>query len=145
MDRLFVRTAEKRDIPSLKILSEELGYPSSEKQVASRLERIIASPNDIIYVSTDGNDEVTGWIHVFMALRLESDPFAEIGGLVVKKEFRKNGIGKELVKAAEKWSLGKGINKIRVRSRTSRTDTRRFYERESYKVTKEQNVFQKDL
>jgi len=68
--------------------------------VTSRLNKILSSASDTIFVSVE-DKTITGWIHVFAALRLESDSFAEICGLVVKEEFRNKGIGKELVKASE--------------------------------------------
>lgn len=145
MYKISIRPFERKDIKIIQQLTEELGYSSTVEQITERFQKLEESESNAILVSVDEKSNVTGWIHVFGSLRLESDPFAEIGGLVVSPEFRNRGIGKTLVNAAEKWAWGNGYKSIRVRSRTARTDARRFYERENYIITKEQNVFEKKL
>jgi GNAT superfamily N-acetyltransferase len=144
LENIIIRTAEKHDLSELTALCEELGYPSQIQDVKKRLAKIQDSHFDIILVAVE-NGIVIGWIHVFIALRLESDHFAEIGGLVVSSEQRGRGVGKILVSEAEKWAKENGSATIRVRSRTSRKKSREFYEREGYIVIKEQNVFEKSL
>ena len=144
MNNTLIRPAGLDDISELSALCEELGYPSLNQKVKKRLEKIQNSRSDIILVAVE-KGIVIGWIHVFIALRLESDPFAEIGGLVVSSKQRGRGVGKILVNEAEKWAKENGSATIRVRSRTSRMKTRQFYEKEGYIVIKEQNVFEKSL
>ena len=144
MEKITIRNAELNDLPELINLCTELGYPSNDDQINQRLQKLLKSPSDVVYVAVK-KTEVIGWIHVFTSLRLESDPFAEIGGLVVSSEHRNKGIGRMLVNAADKWAIEKGFSKIRVRSRIERTDTSRFYERAGYVVKKSQNVFEKEL
>lgn len=145
MNKFSIRPAEIGDISDITFLCDELGYPSAEDQVSERLLSLLKSHNDSVLVSLDVEGNITGWIHVFIALRLESDSFAEIGGLVVKSTTRGKGYGKMLVAAAEQWAEKNGVTKIRVRSRIERKDTKLFYEREGYKIKKEQNVFEKKL
>jgi GNAT superfamily N-acetyltransferase len=144
MLNLKIRRAQIDDLPELTNLCIELGYPSAIGEVKKRLEKITNSHSDVIFVAVE-KGMVIGWIHVFSTLRLESDPFAEIGGLVVSSKQRGKGIGKILVSEAEKWAKENGSATIRVRSRTSRIKTRQFYEKEGYTVIKEQNVFEKSL
>jgi GNAT superfamily N-acetyltransferase len=144
MNNTLIRPAGLDDISELSALCEELGYPSQNQEVKKRLARIQDSRSDIILVAVE-KGIVIGWIHVFSALRLESDPFAEIGGLVVSSKQQGRGVGKILVSEAEKWAKKNGSATIRVRSRTSRIKTRQFYEKEGYIVIKEQNVFEKSL
>ncbi len=42
-------------------------------------------------VAEDKDKNVIGWIHVFIAVRIESETFAEIGGLVVNENIRGYG------------------------------------------------------
>ena len=144
MEKVTIRNAELDDISILTKLCTELGYPANDDQISNRLKRLLKSPSHTVLVAVE-KTELVGWIHIFISLRLESDPFAEIGGLVVSSKRRNKGIGKMLVNAAENWSLEKGFSKIRVRSRSERTDARRFYERDGYVVIKSQNVFEKGL
>ena len=144
MLNLNIRRAHIDDLSELNNLCIELGYNSVVGEVKNRLEKIQNSQSDIILVAVE-KEMVVGWIHVFRALRLESEPFAEIGGLVVSSKQRGKGVGKALVNEAEKWVKENGLINIRVRSRTSRKMTRQFYEREGYIAIKEQNVFEKSL
>ena len=144
MEKVIIRNVEISDISKLTTLCEELGYPANEDQVINRLNRILKSTSDIVYVAVE-NDMLVGWIHAFRSLRLETDSFAEIGGLVVSSEYRNKGIGKKLAEAAEKWAQKNGFSQIRVRSRVERNEAKRFYEREGYVVKKSQNVFEKKL
>jgi len=144
MEKVTIRNAELGDISILTKLCTQLGYPANDNQISNRLKRLLKSSSDVVIVAID-KTEVVGWIHVFISSRLESDPFAEIGGLVISSEHRNKGIGKMLVNAAEKWARERGLSKIRVRSRLERTDARRFYERDGYVVIKSQNVFEKGL
>ena len=144
MNNIFIRPTEIKDSIILTKLCTELGYPANDNQISNRLKKLLKSSSDSVIVAVE-KTEVVGWIHVFISLRLESDPFAEIGGLVISSEHRNKGIGKMLVNAAEKWTRERGLSKIRVRSRLERTDAHRFYERDGYVVIKSQNVFEKGL
>jgi len=84
-------------------------------------------------------------MHVFLAFRVESDPFAEIGGFVVTEQHRGRGIGRLLLVAAEDWAKNHGIKKLRVRTRSTRLDAQVFYERLGFSQTKEQPVLDKSI
>ena len=87
-ERIVVREAQAADAEVLTGLSAELGYPSSPQAVADRLERVLADGEQCVLVACLPDGAAVGWIHVFVALRIESDPFAEIGGFVVSEDFR---------------------------------------------------------
>jgi Acetyltransferase (GNAT) family. len=88
---------------------------------------------------------VIGWGHVGSRLLLESDPFAELLGLVVDARRRSGGVGARLVEEAERWAVARGHFTIRVRSNVIREDAHRFYFRSGYRLSKRQAVFTKDL
>ena len=89
--------------------------------------------------------ELVGWVHVFGAARVESDPFAELGGLVVTEGWRGRGVGAQLVAAAERWALENGYRTMRIRSRTERVDAHRFFNRLGYSSRKTQLVFERAM
>lgn len=140
-----IRHAVSEDSAALAELSAELGYPSSAEQTASRLVAILSSDEHLVLVAGLADGSVIGWVHVFLALRVESDPFAELGGFVVTEQYRGQGIGRSLLHAAEEWVAGRGIGKLRVRSRSTRREAHAFYERLGFSRTKEQLVLDKSM
>jgi GNAT superfamily N-acetyltransferase len=122
----------------------QLGYPTSAAQAARRAAGILdRTGNRILVAEADG--QVVGWIHVVESVTLESDPAAEIAGLVVDEPFRGAGVGARLVAEAEAWAAGQGYGRMRVRSNVKRNRARRFYDRAGFTVTKRQRNFEKPL
>ena len=144
-DQIHIRVAEIADVPIITTLSGQLGYESSDLQTEKRLKTLIKAKENAVFVATQSTSEVIGWIHVFITHRVESDSFGEIGGLVVSKNFRGQGIGKKLLFAAQEWLRQNEIGKIRVRSRTERKKGHKFYFKMGFLKEKEQVVFGKDI
>ncbi len=145
MDKLQfeIRHAEIEDAQSIAFLSDQLGYQSSLVQTAKRLKNILKSKEHAIFIADHINGQIVGWIHVFSTLRVESDSFCEIGGLIVAESSRGQGIGSKLLLAAQQWTEQRGINTLRVRSRIERTNAKQFYLNMGFSVSKEQLVFEK--
>jgi len=139
-----IRKAEESDFKIIDRLSNELGYKKQTKDmVDTRLKSILKSPVDNLFVYED-LDKVKGWIHVFIANRVASESFVEIGGLVVDSTARREGIGKSLVEFATQWARNNNYE-IRVRCNTQREETHVFYEALSFVNKKTQTVFQIDF
>ena len=62
-------------------------------------------------------------------------PVGRISMMVVEEGLRSQGIGAELVRAAEAWLKQQGCGMIEVTSNVKRTDAHRFYERLGYERT----------
>ncbi len=140
------RQAQPADLPALTELAGELGYPSSEAEIGERLRLLLAHPElHAVFVAEDEAGAPAAWIHVFAAHRLESDPFAEIGGLVVGEASRGGGLGETLVRRAEEWAREHGLSHLRVRSNVVREHAHRFYERLGFERLKSQVVLAKPL
>jgi GNAT superfamily N-acetyltransferase len=147
MEGVSVRRAIGTDAGELARLSGELGYPSSPEEIGRRLEAFAGRDDHAVLVAvlpgSVGSSErgaIVGWLHVFVAERLESPLFAEIGGLVVDDERRGQGIGKRLAREARTWAESRGCSKLRVRSREERGAAHRFYESLGFRRTKTQAV-----
>jgi GNAT superfamily N-acetyltransferase len=139
-----IRAATRRDATAIARLATQLGYPTGPEACAERLVEIRRRADDAVLVAEVGG-RVVGWVHVFGARRVESEPFAELGGLVVDEAERGRGIGGWLVEAAEGWAREHGFATIRVRSNVVREDALRFYDRRRYVRSKTQAVFTKRL
>jgi GNAT superfamily N-acetyltransferase len=132
------------DAPVVADLARQLGYPSDVADVARRLDEVIGREDHAAWAA-EVEGEVVGWIHALRAVRVESDPFVEIGGLVVGVAHRGSGIGGRLVGQVEAWTRDLGISLLRVRTRTTREDAPRFYARHGFRETKQQRVLDKEL
>jgi GNAT superfamily N-acetyltransferase len=137
-----LRPAAPGDVQALAGLATQLGYPNTPEQIASRLAALAATPGHAVLVVADpAGGTVIGWIHVGSTRWLESDPYAEIGGLVVDADWRGRGIGERLVRAGLAWAAAQRFREMRVRSNVVRADAHRFYERLGFARVKTQAVF----
>jgi GNAT superfamily N-acetyltransferase len=135
-----VRTALPIDVSALTGLSIQLGYPSLEDEIHQRLQVLTGRPENLLLVA-ELDEGVVGWVHAFVAYRLESPPFVEIGGLVVDQHHRSAGIGRRLVTEVVHWAKGMGFTQIRVRSNVVREATHGFYLQLGFSISKAQYVF----
>lgn len=142
---LSVRAISHGDASAVAELSGQLGYEASAKDVAERIQSLLAcAERQVAYVACLG-DEVVGWIEASLVHHLQSPVHSLIGGLVVKDGVRNLGVGKRLCAEVEAWSRGKGVAVVRVTSRMTREGAHRFYLREGYRQTKTSAVFEKVL
>lgn len=134
-----VRAARHEDLPGINHVSGFLGYAASSlEESRNRLEAILRSEVDELWVY-EHNDEIRGWIHAFVATRLASPSFVEIGGLVVDGEYRRQGIGRDLVQAAVDWSRREQLS-LRVRCNSKRDGANLFYKNLGFENSKSQIV-----
>jgi GNAT superfamily N-acetyltransferase len=136
-----LRIISFEDAAAISRLSGQLGYRLSVAETEDRIREIAASADHIAFAAMDGVTMV-GWIHAGRAVLLESNPFIEIGGLVVEETCRGQGVGKMLVQKVKKWCLEKSIPDLRVRSNVKREAAHKFYEALGFTEEKKQNVFQ---
>jgi len=141
---ITIRRAKREDVAALAALCGELGYPAELTPVQERLERVLDDPCHAVFVA-QCPEGVVGWVHALQVIYLEEGPFTEIGGLVVASTHRGEGIGAQLMAAAESWSRSQGISLVRLRSNTIRERAHAFYKRLGYEITKSQFAFRKVL
>ena len=139
-----IRIATTNDVEYITELSCQLGYETTREKTQQRLTEILNNTDNCVFVAVN-DAKVIGWIHGFYSLRVESESFVEIGGLVVDKNHQKKGIGKLLLEMVYKWSKLKKCRNIRVRSNTIRKEAHQFYKKLGFTETKEQKVFGKQL
>ena len=138
------RRAVLEDYKPLAKLSEQLGYPSHENDIKQRLSEILKKEDHCVFVALH-NELVVGWTHAIRSLRIESDDFVEIGGMIIDDTHRRRGIGKLLVNEVDKWALKNNCQKVRVRSNSIRKESHAFYQKIGFKINKEQKVYDKKL
>lgn len=140
---LLIRPIEPRDTAAVCELIEQLGYKREASEVADWISSLPSRSDTQTAFVACLEDEVVGWIEISIEHRLQSPPFAMIGGLVVKDGYRNRQIGLRLCEHAEAWTWALGLPTLRVTSRSTRNDAHRFYLKNGYTQTKLSHVFEK--
>ena len=143
--QILVRPMTAGDAVAVARLTTQLGYPSTAAQIERRFRALGESPDARILIATGTDGSALGWIHVFGNRLLESDPDAEIGGLVVDEGARGRGVGSVLMTSAEAWAKERGYEVVSVRSNVIRTEAHEFYKSRGYQVLKSQYKLRKML
>jgi ribosomal protein S18 acetylase RimI-like enzyme len=106
------------------------------------LEKIISTKNTILYIAVDEeqNNKIIGMLSLVFIRKL-SGFSARIEDVVVDDNYRKQGIGKQLMLHAIQVSKGMGIKDINLTSRPSRESANNLYKSLGFKQH-ETNVYQ---
>ena len=130
---MIYRKYERKDISAIRdILENDLGYNCELDKLNKRINEMLKRGNYQIFVACD-DDKVVGYIGCvsYLAFELENEGM-KIIALAVSKEYRRKGIGTELLKTAERWAKENNIEVILLNSGLPREDAHRFYESQGY-------------
>jgi GNAT superfamily N-acetyltransferase len=141
---ITIRSVRPSDADTIAALTKQLGYSADPAAVAGRLSRLLARSDQQLLVADDGGRAI-GWIHMLIAEYVEADAFVVIGGLVVDRDYRRQGIGRRLLARAEEWAARHGCSVVRLTSSVKRVEAHTFYERLGYTNLKTQYSFAKRL
>jgi GNAT superfamily N-acetyltransferase len=137
-----IRSAQLSDVHDIVQLTGQLGYDIAAADAVTKLARIL-SRSDHQFLIADAGGRAVGWLHAAITEYIEADPFVVVGGLVVDRNHRGQGIGRMLLEHAEAWARKQGCSIVRVWSSTARTAAHRFYEHLGYRNVKTQHSFVK--
>lgn len=120
------------DLTAIAHLITELGYPTDAATQRDRLARMMRvraiMPMDLL-VARDGETIVGLAMVASLDLALDVGTTAELRALVVLSTRRGEGIGEQLVLAAQDWARAHGAKSLTLRTSERRIDAHRFYER----------------
>jgi len=140
----LIREAVMNDFEEIHNLCEnDLGYECEKEIVKNRLSKLNYNRECVFVALID--DKIVGFIHVEKYEVLYAPAFANILGLAVSKNHRGQGIGKNLLSAAEDWAKSKNIAFMRLNSGSTRKEAHIFYRSNGYSNEKEQIRFIKQL
>jgi ribosomal protein S18 acetylase RimI-like enzyme len=140
---ILIKNAEIQNANEISALTNELGYPANESQTKERLSLMLSSHNYSIFVATNIDGILCGWVVVEKRLSLETGFKAEISGLVTGSKFRRLGIGKKLVLACESWAIQNCLEKIVVASNSQRHESHIFYKSIGFLLKKTSHKYEK--
>jgi GNAT superfamily N-acetyltransferase len=129
-----IRLAELRDSAALAKLIAQLDYQASESEVAERLAILTGQGRAVLVAELAG--AVVGCLSTsVMQVLHRPAPVGRISMMVVEESLRSQGIGAELVRAAEDIWAAQGCYMVEVTSNMRRPGAHRFYERLGYERT----------
>ncbi|MBG6132856.1 putative N-acetyltransferase YhbS [Aquimarina sp. EL_43] len=139
-EEIKIRELQKSDAFSIAELSVQLGYQIDESLILKQITSINSNNDHFAFVAVL-NTIVIGYIHGFISIRLTSSPFLEIGGLIVRKEYRRNRIASTLIGHLENHV--NDYKTIRVRCNVKRQSAHGFYLNQNFIEKKEQKIFER--
>jgi GNAT superfamily N-acetyltransferase len=140
-----IRKAKLADAQRIAVLSGQLGYPASTKEILGRLKTVLRANHGACFVAESKEHGVIGWGHVTVIPLLEVELRAELNGLVVDERVRSCGAGGKLLEAVEAWARKRGCTGMSVRSNVIRERAHGFYLQRGYEHYKTQKAFRKAL
>jgi len=104
-----------------------LGYDFTAEQVENNVRKLIGSPENLLLVAVDEEDEVVGFIHASNHDPVYAPPMKDIMAVAIDESYRHIGIGSRLIKAVEEWARATGAHGIRTNSGIEQKSAVRFY------------------
>jgi len=131
---VVIREARPDDAPVLVQLLATLGYESTFDQVRERIASTESYAGSVILVA-EVQGQVAGVLSFHCIPLFHAEGFlGRITSLVVSAAFRNQGVGRQLVAAAEEFGWEHFCARIEVTSGDHRTEAHAFYEHLGYEV-----------
>lgn len=130
-----IRLARGTDAEAISELLDQLGYPQDgHAATAARIQAWAEDPAGAAYVA-EADGDLLGVIAVHITPFFErAGTWARIVALVVADQARGQGVGSQLVAAAESFAASRGCVRMEVTSADRRLDAHRFYQGRGYTV-----------
>ncbi len=139
----IIRRCEVSDSNAICELNRaELGYDYPENATKEKLEMLLKSRKDKIFVACV-DDVVVGYIHANDYDVIYAPHMKNVMGIAVASSCKRQGIGKALLSCVEDWAKNTGADGVRLNSGSKRTAAHDFYRNCGYDEDKQQIRFLK--
>ena len=128
-----IRLAQTTDAAAVNVLLHQLDYPQDgTAATAARIQTWGDDPSSAAYVA-DADGDLLGLVAVHICPFFErAGSWGRIVALVVSDQARRQGVGGQLVAAAESFAASHGCVRVEVTSADRRQDAHGFYLRRGY-------------
>lgn len=143
-----IRQAAASDIPAMnELFRTDLGYEECTLEIVEKQFAGLDNSREAVFIAEAEDDDghIAGVIHVEKYNVLYFPTMANILGLAVAADYRRQGIGSALLKRAEEWARENGACSMRLNSGESRKQAHDFYRAQGYTDDKKQLRFIKEL
>jgi len=137
---MLLREMTINDSSDVSVLSKELGYDVTVEEIEQRFEKVRGKPNYRIIVA-ELDTKIVGFISYEHYEPIYFDAGINVIGLVVKEQYRNNGIGKELLMECESYARNNNLKYVRLNSGSQRIEAHKFYRKNGYLNEKDQKRF----
>ena len=111
----MIHKAAETDIAAIADMAVQLWKESAIEELAEEFAEIIHSDECAVFISSEENTPV-GFAQVQLrhdyVEGTDSSPVGYLEGIFVKREYRKCGYAKELLKHCEEWAIKKGCTEF---------------------------------
>ena len=132
------------DIGDTLPLLAQLGYEVGPDEAEARVRRVLAAPEHSLLAAECGG-RVVALMHVFARPALENPREAVVQAIVVDEQYRRSGIGRQLLAAAERWGREHDCRSLMLSSNVVRAPAHAFYAALGYRVAATAYVLRKEL
>jgi aminoglycoside 6'-N-acetyltransferase I len=149
-----VRLATPSDERGLAMMRAALWPETSSEDHAKELAAILGAGNsgglsNAVFVAQDERKTLIGFVEVGLRSHADGcDPAQPVGfveGWYVNDERRNQGVGRELMRAAEKWARAKGCREMASDALIENEESQRAHEALGFKVVDRCVHFRKEL
>lgn len=139
---LIVRPAEKSDIQALtdllfQLFSIEEDFEFNGEKHTKGLELLINETERARVLVAEIDKKVIGMLHAQTNIStVEGGLAITLEDMVIDKNFRGLGIGKQLMQEMQKWAENKGITRMQLLADKSNSPALAYYEKLGWKQTK---------
>ncbi len=140
----MIRKMECDDYEDIHQLNKELMYTYTLNKTKDNINKLLKNKEEYLYVYV-ANGKVIGYIHGSSYQLLFSDKLINILGLVISKNYRKDGIGKKLLNYLEVEASRNGYEGVILKTGIERVEAHKFYRKCGYTEEKKQLKFTKKI
>ncbi len=144
MNLQIIRTRHPPEphVVQLQAMLAEAGASLGLEEFRSRLDRL--PKEDRLLLGLDG-EHVAGFAHLRTSRDLTSGETAEVVAILVARPYRRRGVGRHLIAAAETWALESGRARLLLRTDVVRTEAHAFFTALGYEMSATTLEFIRDL
>ncbi|HET6603443.1 MAG TPA: GNAT family N-acetyltransferase [Xanthomonadaceae bacterium] len=131
----MLRPAVPGDGPDVAALLDELGYPCTPAEAAERIATLAGEPDQVLLVADiEGIARGLLALHFLYSLTLGSDT-CRITALIVAAGYRGHGLGRALLREAERLARRDGAVRIEVTTARGRVEGNEAYRAAGFEET----------
>jgi GNAT superfamily N-acetyltransferase len=128
----MIRKATLKDAAAIRLLLEQLDYPTGEGFIEQKLPEMLAHPDQELLVYDD-NGTVAGFVSLHFIPQIAlAGAFAVISYFSVDRDYRSKGIGAQLEAHCSQLAKQRKCDRMQVHCHIRRENAHRFYERQGF-------------